>query len=149
MNTDKTFSHPKVTTTMAPGIKTRLKHLKLLASQVKNREYKDKAQNLVKLYEDRKAVNFVSVANALTAMSNQATITSGRALREYNKLQARYKEALPATGRLERERGFKRRTTCTLPPSSSSNMSTTGTMSLLRRNQPSMSQPNARKIRRR
>ena len=135
MNSSALFSHPKVTTTMAPGIKTRLKHLKLLASQVKNREYKDMAQNLVKLYEDRKAVNFVSVENALMAMSNQATITSGGALREYNKLQARYKEALPATGRLDRER-FKKRTTSTLPPSSSSNMSTTGTVSLLRRNQP-------------
>ena len=102
MSSDKTFSDNKVIR-MAPGIKTRLKYLKVLASQVKHREYKDKAQNLVKLYEDRKAVNFVSVENSLMAMSNQATITSGRALREYNKLQARYEEALPATGRLERE----------------------------------------------
>ena len=53
MNSSTLFSDNKVIR-MAPGIKTRLKHLKLLASQVKNRECKGKAQNLVELYEARK-----------------------------------------------------------------------------------------------
>ena len=79
MSTDKTFSDNKVIR-MAPGIQTRLKHLKVLANQVKHRECKDKAQNLVKLYEERKAVNFVSVENALMAMSNQATITDRKSV---------------------------------------------------------------------
>ena len=59
-------------------------------------------KDVIKLYEDKKIVNFRAALNAtlLLSSTNKNTIKSGRAEKEYNKIVDKYSEAYPMTGRL-------------------------------------------------
>jgi len=63
---------------------------------------KAKINTVIKLYEDKKIVNFKTALNAtlLLASTNKNTIKSGRALKEYETVIDKYSNALPITGRV-------------------------------------------------
>ena len=74
---------------------------------------RDKIKDVISLYEKKKIVNFKTALNTvmLLASKNKNTIKSGRADKEYNKVMNKYDLALPMTGRLERQRQEKQRST--------------------------------------
>jgi hypothetical protein len=43
---------------MPPGLKSKLRELRDLARYIKNKDYRDKAENIIKLYESRQITNF-------------------------------------------------------------------------------------------
>jgi hypothetical protein len=70
------------------------------------KENRGKTEAIIKLYEEKKIVNFKTALNVVMLLSsrNKRSINSGRPDKEYNKVVAKYTEAEPMTGRLERER---------------------------------------------
>ena len=64
---------------------------------------RSKIRDVIKLYEDKKIVNFSTALNAtiLLSSTNKNTIKSGRAEKEYDKIISKYGTAKPMTGRLK------------------------------------------------
>ena len=62
-----------------------------------------KIRDVIKLYEDKKIVNFRTALNAtlLLSSTNKNTLKSGRAEKEYGKIISKYSTAKPMTGRLK------------------------------------------------
>ena len=60
---------------------------------------------LIELYINRKISNFNTVENAVTRLAShtKSIPTQTKAVREYDKLTSKYKDALPATGRIARQ----------------------------------------------
>ena len=102
MDSTKLFSAPKVST-MAPGMKSKVAELRDLVKGIKNKDYKDKANTIIDLYQSRQITNFRTAENSLVRLSQPRSIKSGRADAEYNRIVSKYSDALPSTGRLERE----------------------------------------------
>ena len=118
----KRFSDTKVIT-MPPKANKNLKYLRQLAYDVKNFmkdkdgnliDHKQKARNILKLYETRKIENFRTAENVLVRLGNSRIVKSGNADREYDKVVKKYSDALPATGKLEREREPEEKKQCVL-----------------------------------
>jgi hypothetical protein len=66
---------------------------------------RSKIRDVIKLYEDKKIVNFRTALNAtlLLSSTNKNTLKSGRAEKEYSSIINKYGEAQPITGRLKRQ----------------------------------------------
>ena len=66
---------------------------------------RDRIKQIIKLYEDRKISNFKTALNTTLTLSskNKITISSGRPIKEYNKIINKYQDSTPITGRLKKE----------------------------------------------
>ena len=66
---------------------------------------KQNIEHIIKLYKERRIVNYKSAFNVVRLLSskNKLTINSGKPDREYNKLVLKYETATLATGRIARE----------------------------------------------
>ena len=64
---------------------------------------KDKIRTVIKLYEDKKIVNFKTALNTITwlASQNKNVIKSGKADRAYDKVVGKYRDAPSMVGRLK------------------------------------------------
>jgi hypothetical protein len=84
------------------SIQKRIKELTFLKSYAKP-DVKDKIDNLVKLYKDRKIPIYKQVETPILSLisSNKNTYKAG--LKKYEDLMNKYTEAQPLTGRLTRE----------------------------------------------
>ena len=95
------LSAPKVYT--MPGFKSNVKHLNVLARNIKAVTFKQQAQELVSIYVEKRIRNVRTVENAIARISQPRYQRSGQAEAEYRKLVDKYSDAEPMTGRLERE----------------------------------------------
>jgi len=73
------------------------------------KENKDKIQKVIDLYSQKKIVNYKTAFNAVMRLASKSkhTIKSGRPDKAYDNIVAKYSEAEPMIGRLERERSRK------------------------------------------
>ena len=83
-------------------LKTNIAELKSYAAKA-SKTNKDKINNSIKLYEERKIPNFKTAHNAVIKLSFAITTKNGQAEKEYNKVIAKYGDAQPITGRFARE----------------------------------------------
>ena len=83
-------------------LKTNIAELKSYAAKA-SKTNKDKINNIIKLYEERKIPNFKTAQNAVIKLSFAITTKNGQAEKEYNKVIAKYGDAQPITGRIARE----------------------------------------------
>ena len=62
-------------------------------------------KHLIELYTDRKIPNYVTVENAVNrlALKTESKATKLKAVKEYDKIANKYKDALPSTGRIQRQ----------------------------------------------
>ena len=91
------------------GYKSNVKELEAL-KKAAPKENREMIQTLIELYRDRKIPNFRTVENAVNRLSLKVKNKSiqAKALKDYEALTKKYKEALPATGRIERSIAEKR-----------------------------------------
>ena len=68
-------------------------------------------EHLIELYSNKKIPNFKSVENAVTRLAShtKSKPTQAKALKEYDKIAGKYKDALPTTGRIGRQIAEKRK----------------------------------------
>ena len=62
-------------------------------------------KHLIELYTDRKIPNYVTVENAVNrlALKTESKATKLKAVKEYDKIANKYNDALPSTGRIQRQ----------------------------------------------
>ncbi len=82
-------------------------NLKELASYKASapKENRGMIDHLIELYSNKKIPNFKTVENAVTRLAShtKSKPTQTKAVREYDKIANKYKDALPTTGRIQRQ----------------------------------------------
>ena len=101
------FSSPTV---RMPGFKTNLKELKAYAKTAPSKERRAMINDIVGLYEAKKIKNFRTAENVIIRLGQRTKDPrrSERALKEYEQVLAKYQDAEPMTGRLDRETAKKK-----------------------------------------
>ena len=91
-----------------PGFKTNVKDYQAITKTIKQKAFKEKAQEIIDLYVAKKIKNSKTARNAILTISQPRFQRSGQAEVEYQKVVKKYRDAEPMTGRLERETLRKR-----------------------------------------
>ena len=100
------FPSPKVRTM---PLKSNLKELASYKASAP-KENRGMIEHLIELYSNKKIPNFRTVENAVTRLAShtKSKPTQAKAVKEYDKITGKYKDALPCTGRIERQIAEKR-----------------------------------------
>ena len=91
------------------GFKTNVKELQAL-KKAAPKENREMIQTLVDLYVSKKIPNYRTVENAVNrlALKIKSKAIQAKALKEFESITNKYKDALPTTGRIERSIAEKR-----------------------------------------
>ena len=101
------FSSHRVRRSM--GFKTNVKELQAL-KKAAPKENREMIQTLIDLYTAKKIPNYRTAENAVTrlALKTKSKAIQAKALKDFEGIVKKYKDALPTTGRLSRELAEKR-----------------------------------------
>ena len=86
-----------------PKVQGNVKHLRGFKNYAPDAESKQKILKIVDLYESRKIPKFEQANTVIRALTDKRLVASGKANKAYAELVAKYDNATPLTGRLERE----------------------------------------------
>ena len=95
------FPHPRVMKMLSKSNLNELANYKASAPK----ERRAMIDRLIELYTLRKIPNFKTVENAVTRLAShtKSKPTQAKAVRKYDKIVSKHKDALPATGRIARQ----------------------------------------------